>query len=221
MALICGWDVSTAAIGVCVRTAPDGEIHKLDVLFPKGVTHQEKHRDAAKQIRKFMWDLQHEGILEEYAKDTIHVMEQSLGGFSGGMSSAQTKMALAAMNAVCTFVLTDDWGDVIHILPVTTKAITKLKILPEEESHKQPKKAAVIRMMREAIPEFPYQETAAGNWVNGTDDMADAWLLTVAGGKILTGQAKLPVPKKRGRKSKDKGDRATTRKGKAGKPTEG
>jgi hypothetical protein len=219
MALLIGWDVSTAAIGVCVRTAPDGEIHKLDVLFPKGKNHQEKHRDAAKQVRKFMWDLEPE--FDDEVKTATHVVEQCLGGFSGGMSSAQTKMALAAMNAVVTFVLSDDWGEVIHILPVTTKAITKLKILPEEESHKQPKKAAVIRMMREAIPEFPYQETDKGNWVNGTDDIADAWLLTVAGGRILTGQATLPVPKKRGRKNKDKVDRETSRKSKARKPTEG
>lgn len=220
MKLLIGWDVSTAAIGVCVRTAPDGEIHKLDVLFPKGKTHQEKHRDAAKQIRKFMWDLTTD-IDGWEPKETTHIIEQCLGGFTGGMSSAQTKMALAAMNAVTTFVLTDDWGTAIHILPVTTKAITGLKILPEEESHKQPKKAAVIRMMRTAIPEFPYQETLGGNWVNGTDDMADAWLLTVAGGKILTGQSKLPIPKKRGRKNKDKGDREATRKGKARKLPEG
>lgn len=177
--MLIGWDVSTSAIGICVK-ADDGTT-EFGVIYPAGETHAIKHRNAAAQVDAFCKRI--------CSGSVTHVVEQALGGFSGGMTSKQTLMALAAMNAVISFVLSSH-GTVLHILPVTTKKITGLKKLEGED-----KKDAVVRWSRENEPSFPYRETPAGNYAKGVDDMADAALLAHAGGKIARGEAVIGQPK--------------------------
>ena len=113
-----------------------------------------------------------------------HFVEDCISGFSG-VTTRQTLQKVAQMNAVCSLILSDT-GTVVHIPPVSTKRIMALKVLDGET-----KKDAVVRMCRAAEPEFPYRLTAEGNWVKGTDDMADAWLLAEAGGRMMRGEATL------------------------------
>ncbi len=192
--MIIGWDISTAAIGVCVRRA--GEPDLFRVIFPDGKTHAEKHRSAARQVTAFMWEVERSSDVIERDQKT-HIVEQCLGGFTGGLTSKQTLMALASMNAVVSFVLGNDWGTVMHILPVTAKRITGLVVLPGET-----KKDAVVRSARSSAPNFPYRETKGGNPVKGTDDMADAWLLAEAGARLLSGEATIGQPKNQPKKIK-------------------
>jgi len=180
--VIIGWDVSTAAIGVCVRR--EGEPDQFSVIFPKGSTHLEKHRSAVKQVEAFL----SEAIKPD--EKVTHIVEERLGGFTGGFTSKQTLMALAAMNAVVSHFLSHS-GTVVHIPPITTKRITGLTLLDGED-----KKQAVVRLARSSVPHFPYKETKFGNWAEGVDDMADAWLLTEAGSKVLRGEATLGSSKK-------------------------
>ncbi len=185
--MIIGWDVSTSAIGICVRD-DDGKVIEFEVIFPVGVTHAIKHRNAAHRVKQFC---------ERYRETKTHIVEERLGGFTGGLTTKQTLMCLAAMNAVISYVLADS-GTVIQIPPNTTKRITGLKV-PKGGN----KKAEVIKLVRSREPTFPYAETAGGNWVKGTDDMADAWLLAEAGGKIARGEASIGQPEKtRSRKGK-------------------
>lgn len=177
--MIVGWDISTSAIGVCVRDA-DGKTLEFGVIYPVGATHAQKHRSAASQVSNFC---------KRVCPQASHYVEERLGGFTGGMTTKQTLMALAAMNAVVSFVLAD-FGPVIHIPPITTKRITGLKVPKGGD-----KKIEVIGLVRSREPSFPYAETAAGNYVKGTDDMADAWLLAEAGLKITRGEASIGQPK--------------------------
>lgn len=179
--MIIGWDVSTSAIGICVRN-DEGKTIEFGVIYPSGETHAEKHRSAAAQVDAF--------CKRRCEGKVTHVVEQALGGFTGGLTSKQTLMTLAAMNAVVSFILSSH-GAVLHILPVTAKRIVDLKKEDGED-----KKAAVIRLARSREPTFPYTETKAGNPTKGVDDMADAWLLVEAGGKVLRGEASVGQPKK-------------------------
>lgn len=188
--MIIGWDVSTSAIGICARE-DDGKLIKFHVIFPKGNTALEKWRSAHQQISDWI-------SLNAKPWNT-HVVEERLGGFTGGLTTKQTLMALAAMNAVVSHLLSSS-GDVLFIAPITTKRITGLQVPKGGD-----KKAEVIKLVRSREPSFPYAETAAGNYVKGTDDMADAWLLAEAALKVKRGEATLGQPKK-----------ATRRKGKAG-----
>lgn len=178
--MIVGWDISTSAIGICVK-GDDGKTKEFGVIYPKGETHSEKQRDAAAQVITFC---------KRVCPDAKHFVEDRLGGFTGGRTSSQTLMALAAMNAVVSFVLSG-FGTVAHIPPVTVNRIMGFKKPRGEE-----RKPLVVKLVRSREPSFPYRETAAGNYVKGTDDMADAWMLAEAGGKIVRGEASVGQPKK-------------------------
>lgn len=176
-----GWDVSTAAIGICIKR--EGKDHVFHVIFPRGETALEKWRSASAQVKNFV-----EERLDEDHYDTVtHVVEQRLGGFTGGLTTKQTLMALAAMNAVVSVELSSS-GKITYILPVTAKALTKFK---EKQKDGEDKKETVVRLAKAACPGFPYKEKKVSGkpkkgkgktypWVKGTDDMADAWLLVEA-----------------------------------------
>lgn len=188
--MIVGWDVSTSAIGICVRN-DDGKLVEFGVIYPKGATHRDKHRNAAAQVIQFC---------KRVCPKADHFVEERLGGFTGGLTTKQTLMALAAMNAVVSFVLSD-FGTVTHLPVVTVNRIVGFK-KPKDSD----RKVEVIKLVRSREPSLPYAETAAGNYVTGTDDMADAWMLAEAGTRVLRGEASIGQPKKApGRKGKARG----------------
>lgn len=182
MQVTIGWDISTAAIGICVkREDRDYEFH---VIFPKGDTALEKWQSAASDVKEFVdsW-LCRNGDIDSVA----HIVEQRLGGFTGGLTTKQTLMALAAMNAVVSVTLSH-FGEITYILPVTAKALTKFK---DKQKDGEDKKETVVRLAKAACPGFPYKEKKVSGkpkkgkgktypWVKGVDDMADAWLLVEA-----------------------------------------
>jgi hypothetical protein len=193
--VIVGWDVSTSAIGICVKR--EGLPNLYHAIFPKGTTHLEKHRSATEQVR--LW-FNH--LIDYNAVEVVHIIEDRLGGFSG-VTTKQTLMALAAMNAVISMTLSYT-GKVIHIPPVTTKRIMELKV---DKDAGEDKKQAVVKLARSSDPSFPYQSNKTGKgdhpWKKGVDDMADAWLLAEAGAKVLKGEAEIgPKKKTRGGKKK-------------------
>src|SRR6185503_545664 len=96
-----------------------------------------------------------------------------------------TLMSLAAMNAVVSYIL-GLHGSVVHIAPISAKRIVGLSVPKGGD-----KKAEVIRLVRSREPSFPYSETKAGNYVKGTDDMADAWLNSEAGLRLIRGEAEI------------------------------
>lgn len=193
--VIIGWDVSTTAIGVCVKW--DGRPHEFHVIFPKGKTALDKWKDAKLNIVNFMHGingqindelLRHPGSSAHGSHSHVkHVVEQRLGGFTGGLTTKQTLMALAAMNAVVSTELSAS-GEVEFILPQTAKALIGLK---KKQIEGEDKKETVVRLARSACPGFPYKEKSSSGkprndkgktypWVKGIDDMADAWLLVEA-----------------------------------------
>lgn len=185
--MIVGWDVSTSAIGICVRD-DDGKHLEFGVIYPKGATHREKHINAAAQVVSFC---------KRLCPKADHFVEERLGGFTGGLTTKQTLMALAAMNAVVSFVLSE-FGSVSHIPVVSVNRIVGFK-KPKDSD----RKVEVIKLVRSREPTFPYRETPAGKYAQGVDDMADAWMLAEAGSKVLKGEASIGQPKKAsGRKGK-------------------
>lgn len=182
--MVFGWDISTSAIGICIKD-DSGKTLEFAVLFPQGKTHLEKHRDAATKVLSF--------VGSRINETAVHIVEERLGGFTGGLTTKQTLMALAAMNAVISYILSAS-GTVVHIPPITTKRIMGLNV-PKGGN----KKEEVIRLVRAQEPAFPYSETKSGNYVKGTDDMADAWLLAGAWVKVSKGEATIGQPKKASR----------------------
>lgn len=190
--MIIGWDVSTSAIGVCVKTLSG--THEFGVIYPDGATQHLKQISAARQVDEFC-----KRMLRVYCEGQSvcpfsHYVEDRLGGFTGGLTTRQTLMSLAAMNAVVSFVLSSH-GTVTHIPPISAKRIAGLQV-PKGGN----KKEAVVGLARSREPTFPYSETRTGNPARVVDDMADAWLLAEAGMRLLRGEASLGQPKKAGRR---------------------
>lgn len=205
--MIVGWDVSTSAIGICVRQ-DDGKLVEFGVIYPKGDTHREKHISAAAQVVNFC---------KRVCPKADHFVEERLGGFTGGLTTKQTLMALAAMNAVVSFILSD-FGSVTHIPVVTVNRIVGFK-KPKDSD----RKVEVIKLVRSREPEFPYRETTGGKYAKGVDDMADAWMLAEAGLKVQKGEASIGQPQKapggKGKARRAKGD--GTKKGRVRVPMSG
>lgn len=211
---VIGWDISTSAIGIAV-SRHGHPIEEFYVIMPKGKTHLEKWNDAVRRIGPLL-----NRILGPGAGKVTHVVEERLGGFTGGMTTKQTLMALAAMNAVVSQHISQ-WGEIIYLAPVTTKRIMGLKEFALEG---EDKKETVVRLARSSCPSFPYQEKKKPKkqpkgkvhpWVVGTDDMADAWLLAEAGLRVIRGEATI------GRPSKTRGGEGSSRRAKAGRKKEG
>jgi len=184
---IIGWDVSTSAIGVCVKD-DYGRTLEFGVIYPDGATQFQKQVSAAGQVEEFCQRMQR--AHGQPGKLVAHFVEDRLGGFTGGLTTRQTLMALAAMNAIVSFVLFKH-GPVTHVPPISAKRIVGLKVPKGGD-----KKAAVVGLVRSVEPSFPYTETRAGNAARGVDDMADAWMLAETGRRILHGEATLGESKK-------------------------
>lgn len=191
----------------------EGKEPLFHVIYPEGDTPLQKWRNAEKQVSAFLDGLDQFVVFH-------HIVEERLGGFTGGMTTKQTLMALAAMNAVVSTCLSYT-GEVMYIAPVTTKRIMGLKDVTLEG---EDKKETVVRLARSSCPNFPYVEkkkpkkpskTKVYPWVPGIDDMADAWLLAEAGLRVLRGEASIGRPEKTGR------GKGKARRAKAGRPKEG
>jgi len=189
--LIIGWDVSTSAIGICVKDGA-GRTLEFGVIYPEGATQHLKQISAARQVDEFCKRMSRVYV----AYDIRHFVEDRLGGFTGGLTTRQTLMSLAAMNAVVSFVLFGH-GEVTHVPPISAKRIVGVRVPKGGD-----KKAVVVGLARSSEPTFPYAETRAGNPVRGVDDMADAWLLAEAGLKLLRGEATLGQGEKAARRGR-------------------
>lgn len=195
--MIFGWDVSTSAIGICVKDGA-GVTLEFGVIYPEGASQHLKQISAARQLDEFC-----QRMVRAHGPTgpVSHFVEDRLGGFSGGLTTRQTLMALASMNAVVSFVLSSH-GSVTHVPPITAKRIVGLRVPKGGD-----KKAAVVGLVRSIEPSFPYSETRAGNVAKGVDDMADAWMLAETGRRLLRGEATLGQGEKtprRGRKARSR-----------------
>jgi hypothetical protein len=195
--------VSTSAIGVCVK-ARAGATLEFGVIYPGGESHLLKQVSAQAQVIEFCSRMRrlHGEPIESFVEDR-------LGGFTGGLTTRQTLMALSAMNAVVSVALVG-FGPVTHIPPISAKRIVGIQVPKGGD-----KKDVVVGLVRSLEPSFPYSETRAGNRARGVDDMADAWLLAEAGRRTLNGEATLGRPKK------DAGRKKAARGAARGVPKEG
>lgn len=173
-----GWDVSTSIVGICILMPDKTQIWKT-IDLRKAKTLSKKYVLLEKGIREI------KEILGD--KDVVNVIEERLAGFSGGFTSKNTLLMLAAMNAVATYVIESNWkNETMRLAPISTKSIVGLKV-PKGGN----KKEEAVKLVRKLCDTFPYKskkkttkpENTLGNWVDGTDDMADAYLLALAGSK--------------------------------------
>jgi hypothetical protein len=186
MAVYVGWDVSTSIVGICALDENKGPIlwRTIDLRPEKELSV--KYELLQFGVRSLRDDLEDLGC--EFP--IMHVIEERLGGFSKGFTNQNTLLQLAAINAVATYIIESEFkARCMRFLPVTVKSAMKLKF----DKKLQTKKEAAVQLVSSLEPTFPYvskkktkkAKFKEGNWVDGVDDMADAYMLAVTGIKNI------------------------------------
>lgn len=169
-------------IGVCaVQLSSDKRyvVVRYNAIPIIGDDMVEKYRCAVGHV-----SVELEFLSNGWGPERAHFIEERLGNFTSGMTTMQTLMKLAQMNAVITHRLSVD-GPVKHIHPATAKRLAGLKVPKGGD-----KKAEAVKLAA-GVGGLVLNLTKKGNLVRGTDDMADAWLLAVSGAKLLSGEASI------------------------------
>lgn len=166
---IAGWDISSSVIGFCLYDS-DRDLYIYDFLdLRKCDSMEEKYDHANVFVEKKLLD----------QTVTLNVIEERLKSFSNGFTNKNTIIKLTAINAVVSYQIQKICGKstILRLVPVTVKKLTGLKVDKGED-----KKRKAIEFAKLKDPDFPIAYKRGGiNFVDGTDDMADAFLLAVAG----------------------------------------
>lgn len=172
-----GFDISTSIVGVA-KFNENGEFLGSDYI----------------DLRKT------EGMLEKGAEFNVWVrtripdgpctffVEERLGGFSGGRTSAQVLMKLGAFNAVCSYILyaaaPGNFRAVLHLHPSTWKATMKHYglIIPKGAENKKELTVEFVKRKEPKFAEFIQQNlNKNGNPQPWVTDCADAYCIGKAG----------------------------------------
>jgi len=171
-----GWDISTANIGMCAVDDKQNVV-AIDVLrlSKESKNINEKFVIAAKGVREFI-----KSVRNKFPNEIErHSIEERLKS-CGRVTNKNTLLSLASINAVVTHVIIEECAanylSVVHLHPNEVKKLMNIKVAKGED-----KKKITVDIVRSLYPEFPFKLNKKGvNPVEGTEDMADAYVTAVA-----------------------------------------
>ena len=161
-----GLDISTSKIGLCIM---DYKFNLLETKLIKLNTKDELE-DRCLQLEKCIDNLNY-NIKDVY-------VESAFIAFSGGKTSAITMSKLQRFNGMVCYMLRKLLGQqALLISPAKARGLVGLKIKRGENT-----KQKVIEHVSKSFPkDFEFELTRHGNPKPGTDDRADAIVITWAG----------------------------------------
>lgn len=183
--MIFGWDISTSIIGF---TALDNsgsfvESRYCDIRKEKGSLI-----DKGDVTDWFIKEIAAEyGPKDSTAQPSYHFVEDKLGNFSGGRTSMQTLMKLAAFNAMVSWMIWDYYclhhgGGLEHLHTMTIKAqAAKDGLVIPKGVKGQDKKLYTLKWVIEHEKSFPTHLNKNGNFQPYCFDMADSFVIARAG----------------------------------------
>lgn len=182
---IYGWDISTSVVGLSLFN-DDGSFYGAAYLDLRKIDGQLSKADAFKEwistARVNFQDNKDGGT-------NYHFIEERLGGFAGGRTSAQVLMKLAQFNAICSYIL---WNhhpgphrQVAYLHPSTWKSLMKHEglIIPKGADKKEITLEFVIR--KEPAFKGFLEKNRNDKWQPWCYDMADAYCLGRSGYRKL------------------------------------
>jgi len=185
--VIFGWDVSTSIVGLSCFDDKGKFLHSTccDLRKVDGQLAKADYFGA--------W-LAHSTVTNSFDSN-YHFIEERLGGFAGGRTSAQVLMKLAQFNAIVSYIL---WNhepgkhrQITYLHPSSWKAMLKVDglLIPKGSD----KKEITLAFVRRREPEFVVELNRNGNPQPWVYDMADAYCigragyLKLAAGKKISG----------------------------------
>lgn len=176
--MIYGWDISTSIVGLaCFQN--DGTYENSFHLDLRKVEGQLAKADA---FKKFVG-----GFLLQRGMENYHFIEERLGGFAAGRTSAQVLMKLAQFNGICSYIIWNhDPGPhraVVYLHPSTWKSSMRNEglLIPKGAD----KKELTLAFVRRKEPGFQVDLNRNGKFQPWCYDRADAYCIGKAGYKRL------------------------------------
>lgn len=175
--MIYGWDVSTSIVGLC-KLSDSGELLESSFLDLRKVEGQLSKADAF-----FGWTQKFINREEQ----NVHFIEERLGGFAAGRTSAQVMMKLAQFNAICSYIIwTGGSGkhrQVTYLHPSSWKSLMKKEgLLIPKGSDKKELTLSFVRRKEPQFEEFVQKSlNKNGNPQPWCYDAADAYCIGKAG----------------------------------------
>ena len=169
---ILGLDISTSITGA---TVVDDE---GNMLCSQSWDTRNKNQfptiyDKANFIKKRLWQID-----DVYHIDKIFV-EQSLQSFRSGFSSAKTLSVLSRFNGIVSWLCFDIMGKMPEMIAASSaRKEVGLKISRDSDTKKQ-----ILEFFLDNNPDIEIEYTYRGNPKPIYKDMADSWIIAVAGYK--------------------------------------
>lgn len=175
--MIFGWDISTSIIGL--TTFDD------DCKFVSSEYLDLRKVDEGMIIKSFLAESWIRVISDRHTGNSVHYVEDKLGGFSGGKTMQQTLLKLAGFNATVSYLVWKSFNQtgrdavVEHIHPSTVKAILKKEglFIPKGSD----KKKLTLEFVSAKEPNFKVDLNKNGNFQPWCFDKADSYIVARAG----------------------------------------
>ena len=163
-----GLDISTSKIGVSFLSEKRKLIETKLIKFKKDLELEEKTREFIMQLVPMMSDRTAVGVF----------VEEPASIFSMGKSSAHTISKLQRFNGMCSYALSILFNQIPKLIPVrAARKSVGIKIQRGQNT-----KLEVIKWVKQNYPkDFLFEMTRHGNPKPGTDDIADAIVVALAG----------------------------------------
>ena len=175
--MIYGWDCSTSVVGVaCFED--DGPSPRLVRSYHYDLRKVEGLSEKALFVQERAW--------QDIVPGSTCFIEERLGGFSGGRTSAQVLMKLGAFNALVQFVLFTHGCQVRTIHPSTWKAaVRRMGLFTPKDISSDQKKQLVLDWVAGREPGFEVELNRNGKPQPWMFDRADSYCVGLAGWKLL------------------------------------
>lgn len=167
--MILGLDISTSKIGYAV-------INNNKDLIDFGLIKYKSNIELELRAQDFINRI--DTLRRKYVNIESVFVEQPFIAFSGGKTTAVTMAKLQRFNGMCCYGLYNVFGDCPSLISANqTRSLVGIKRKRGEDIKKK-----VIDWVSQTYPkDFTYELTRFGNPKPGTDDMADAIIVALAG----------------------------------------
>lgn len=171
--MILGLDISTSKIGYAV-------INNNKDLIDFGLIKYKSNIELELRAQDFINCI--DTLRRKYVNIESVFVEQPFIAFSGGKTTAVTMAKLQRFNGMCCYGLYNVFGECPSLISANqTRSLVGIKRKRGEDIKKK-----VIKWVSETYPkDFTVELTRFGNPKPGTDDMADAIIVALAGKNLL------------------------------------
>lgn len=167
--IVLGLDVSTSITGIAVLD--NGKLIHSISIDTKNKKKYPETIDVAFKIRE-------ELIKLKISPDKI-IIEESLFGFSGGKTTAQTLIKLAQINGLVRFICEDLYGIKTEKISAK-KARKKIGIIIPAKTDRKEVKKIILEEIDSRLENFSYENTIHGNPQEEAFDRADAVVIALS-----------------------------------------